>query len=184
MRASQFQRHTEHPRAYGENAARQKLAGMNFGTSPRIRGKPAKTRAEAEILRNIPAHTGKTTPGILTSHRLPEHPRAYGENGLQESIFGILDGTSPRIRGKREALLKELSPARNIPAHTGKTAPASVTVTAGPEHPRAYGENGHLVRGGLGIVGTSPRIRGKLSTWSGGCQCSRNIPAHTGKTAG
>ena len=79
-------------------------------------------RAEAAILRNIPAHTGKTTPGILTSHRLPEHPRAYGENGLQESIFGILDGTSPRIRGKQQRDGDPLRVTRNIPAHTGKTA--------------------------------------------------------------
>ena len=70
----------EHPRARGENYAYETDRDAGKGTSPRTRGKPARSSYRVFDLRNIPAHAGKT------GHRLPpgqhrwEHPRARGEN--------------------------------------------------------------------------------------------------------
>ena len=72
---------TEHPRVCGENGVCAEVAIVEAGTSPRMRGKPAKTTKMGKALRNIPAYAGKTPPRHL-SHLVPgEHPRVCGENG-------------------------------------------------------------------------------------------------------
>ena len=70
-----------------------------------------------------------------------EHPRVYGENVMAVRITGMLQGTSPRVRGKqqRERLARPFA----------------------LEHPRVYGENRLTPVNSRSWSGTSPRVRGK-----------------------
>ena len=86
------------------------------------------------------------------------------------------------MRGKLGLLPLSCAAHRNIPAYAGKTFPTPNAGPAPPEHPRVCGENlliGHART--LGI-GTSPRMRGKLSNRRGALLLLRNIPAYAGKT--
>ena len=112
--------------------------------------------------RNIPAHAGKTAYPKRSWGRKQEHPRACGENAMVLIILLHLLG--------------------NIPAHAGKTVLSSQRASNCQEHPRACGEN-HVIEWDSGCaVGTSPRMRGKLSSNSAVGARRRNIPAHAGKT--
>ena len=52
--------HSEHPRVCGENAVRASVMAGISGTSPRMRGKHGRSRAQPRRSRNIPAYAGKT----------------------------------------------------------------------------------------------------------------------------
>ena len=111
----------EHPRACGENHHNPPHATLGPGTSPRMRGKPRQQQLGSVSARNIPAHAGKTTRnyGNIGGHE--EHPRACGENDPPYGIDFHTNGTSPRMRGKPQPTGHPATPARNIPAHAGKT---------------------------------------------------------------
>jgi len=96
--ATSFQ---EHPRARGENRARQVLPD--------------------EQARNIPAHAGKTIWAASDSPLHVEHPRARGENYPAPELADPFGGTSPRTRGKLRLWFNADHIWGNIPAHAGKT---------------------------------------------------------------
>ena len=112
-----------HPRACGENGTVADKAVYVFGSSPRMRGKPFRLCEQTFYDGLIPAHAGKTS--LLYPHRCARkaHPRACGENTLENLEKRGVHGSSPRMRGKPR--LKD-SCARRwglIPAHAGKTSP-------------------------------------------------------------
>ena len=90
----------EHPRARGENVPTVPLFGIVPGTSPRTRGKLIPVIGQIAQFRNIPAHAGKTRFRRSTHSRIQEHPRARGENCILWLARAIVEGTSPRTRGK------------------------------------------------------------------------------------
>ena len=112
-----------------------------------------------------------------------EHPRARGENFEQALCVPIAPGTSPRTRGKRWASMVGIKFFRNIPAHAGKTPKVPLCSWSATEHPRARGENLSGLPAKIGLIGTSPRTRGKRQVGLSPVQRDRNIPAHAGKTA-
>ena len=131
------------------------------GSSPRIRGKRAPTGLIIAGAGLIPAHTGKTVQQGSRRTRRRAHPRAYGENGREVEAHLPCQGSSPRIRGKRDLKNIQFPKLGLIPAHTGKTPRLPRQDSPGRAHPRAYGEN---IRSGVrlsGRAGSSPRIRGK-----------------------
>ena len=90
------------------------------------------------------------------------HPRACGENGKTFTVAVLVVGSSPRVRGKRTGD-HDLDPGtRLIPACAGKTVRRWASGTATRAHPRVCGEN--IPGAGIppGLVGSSPRVRGKL----------------------
>ena len=152
------------------------------GTSPRTRGKPPICSRVNGLVRNIPAHAGKTKPKFCPTVMHKEHPRARGENGRFVFFQFFLSGTSPRTRGKPPHGLDRRRFAGNIPAHAGKTTAHAAHPEPNGEHPRARGEN-QLCSGRFGRVqGTSPRTRGKLAGVVSEAHDTGNIPAHAGKT--
>ena len=173
------------------------------GTSPRTRGKHAVPLIHLPQTRNIPAHAGKTSPSHFAIVGFREHPRARGENTPDNYGGSIIRGTSPRTRGKRPRWCAAPHPergtsprtrgkpavtwcglpkGRNIPAHAGKTPSKTTTPSVAQEHPRARGENAHLLRAYRIRIGTSPRTRGKRKGTARAGTKGRNIPAHAGKT--
>ena len=131
----------EHPRVCGENSALLKAVALVPGTSPRMRGKPELRSVGEKGRRNIPAYAGKTSRTCMS------------KSGLR--------GTSPRMRGKRKLESEDLAKKRNIPAYAGKTDFSDIQAKIVSEHPRVCGENPGKTRVVLGVLGTSPRMRGK-----------------------
>ena len=51
----------------------------------------------------------------------PDHPRACGANAVQGKGCPAVDGSSPRVRGKRAAIDGRHACIRIIPARAGQT---------------------------------------------------------------
>ena len=111
----------DHPRACGANARRRDCRRAIYGSSPRMRGKPEHRHPGHGHRRIIPAHAGQTSPHAIMPPRSTDHPRACGAN--YNGTYSTLDdlGSSPRMRGKRQADRRGRGPDRIIPAHAGQT---------------------------------------------------------------
>ena len=112
---------TDHPRACGANARRRDCRRAIYGSSPRMRGKPEHRHPGHGHRRIIPAHAGQTSPHAIMPPRSTDHPRACGAN--YNGTYSTFDdlGSSPRMRGKRQADRRGRGPDRIIPAHAGQT---------------------------------------------------------------
>ena len=171
-----------HPRVCGENPAAEIITAFGGGSSPRVRGKQTVRAAPFGVARLIPACAGKTTPRRKTPPALTAHPRVCGENNVRAREFSVVEGSSPRVRGKPPPLYDCVLSMRLIPACAGKTRAEAWHDVAFRAHPRVCGENA-LTKGLTSpAAGSSPRVRGKrltglLQVIQGGL-----IPACAGKT--
>ena len=173
---------TAHPRACGENALKTGKGLDTKGSSPRMRGKPRRLRTSRAGRGLIPAHAGKTPTTRATKSSNRAHPRACGENVVSVDYKQVNDGSSPRMRGKRQRFHGAGSISRLIPAHAGKTHLARFRLVCGWAHPRACGENKPTHFSTPPSSGSSPRMRGKQTALSSLDSALRLIPAHAGKT--
>ena len=174
---------TDHPRACGANAPTMLSNTPSTGSSPRMRGKQRQPQPKPCSIRIIPAHAGQTSPRWLAPSFRTDHPRACGANGLRQAGADLKDGSSPRMRGKRYPLRRRRSSGRIIPAHAGQTGLLLKNIGEIPDHPRACGANDVGCAVNLELVGSSPRMRGKLIQGSFSLFRTRIIPAHAGQTA-
>ena len=130
----------------------------------------------------IPAHAGKTSSAFSKRLGKPAHPRACGENQMLRGLQFVVHGSSPRMRGKPPYSCSHTQLRRLIPAHAGKTARVHRVGLRRRAHPRACGENAVSVQRFNGALGSSPRMRGKLTTAGNRMGTGGLIPAHAGKT--
>ena len=94
----------------------------NEGSSPRIRGECYGEPEAAGRQGIIPANTGRINPPMVTSGRMSDHPREYGENTNTAILIGLAMGSSPRIRGESREVAGPLHFDGIIPANTGRIA--------------------------------------------------------------
>ena len=98
----------DHPRACGANSFQPPIIGLDYGSSPRVRGKRPRSRRTAHHQRIIPARAGQTTHGHAGNGQGPDHPRACGANVKCFSINEPEYGSSPRVRGKQSDFMRKL----------------------------------------------------------------------------
>ena len=91
---------TDHPRACGANVMPIGEFIKNCGSSPRMRGKPARCSRPSPCSRIIPAHAGQTRVPGSPVPPVSDHPRACGANYLTSGHVVYGSGSSPRMRGK------------------------------------------------------------------------------------
>ena len=182
-RSTRKQTGQAHPRSRGENSILSPALERSAGSSPLTRGKPDVGQAPTQEPRLIPAHAGKTPRRPPRQGPHTAHPRSRGENLWRSHASLIIIGSSPLTRGKPRRTDVHTIPRRLIPAHAGKTRPASGTGRSGAAHPRSRGENFRRGECCPGRGGSSPLTRGKPYSDSAGEPRSRLIPAHAGKTA-
>ena len=171
-----------HPRACGENLFSDGDSVRLQGSSPRMRGKPRGRACGLPRRRLIPAHAGKTPTSRDHGRQSPAHPRACGENDQLSGHLRRVRGSSPRMRGKLPDGHNHVFHAGLIPAHAGKTKNVSNTQVKIRAHPRACGENSPVQGQRVPVLGSSPRMRGKLFPCRNRHLTSGLIPAHAGKT--
>ena len=172
-----------HPRSRGENHSVLPRLPSADGSSPLTRGKPRGGQRSRRLPGLIPAHAGKTRSSPPRRIRLPAHPRSRGENSPASEPQMPTPGSSPLTRGKHPDDGADGGRLGLIPAHAGKTRPASSTGRFTGAHPRSRGENTVWPYPEENEKGSSPLTRGKPPRWRGRPPRVRLIPAHAGKTA-
>ena len=154
-----------HPRVCGENTEACCTAARAVGSSPRVRGKLTTRPITPEIGGLIPACAGKTASPLLLLENNGAHPRVCGENVVNEVAWAYSRGSSPRVRGKRARRSGSLAGRGLIPACAGKTSIIATAMRQLRAHPRVCGENTAAREIPTLAKGSSPRVRGKLSSY-------------------
>ena len=172
-----------HPRVCGENPRGRRIGQHMQGSSPRVRGKPGGRGRHALPAGLIPACAGKTSRRPSTAPASRAHPRVCGENILTNLAKAVRKGSSPRVRGKLVVVRRRGLSPRLIPACAGKTFHVQRLRRRVAAHPRVCGENSADFTMRIRDGGSSPRVRGKPSTFNDSGGVSRLIPACAGKTA-
>ena len=152
----------DHPRACGEHFQRFYLTNLPTGSSPRLRGTQAGRLLGVYHYGIIPALAGNTGAHAPDCDVCRDHPRACGEHPAESTIVNPLLGSSPRLRGTREADLLQCDSGWIIPALAGNTSPAPEWRSDHGDHPRACGEHGTMSIRAAARQGSSPRLRGTL----------------------
>ena len=152
------------------------------GSSPLTRGKLRAPFSHRDMVRLIPAHAGKTALSASICAAGSAHPRSRGENPMSGEAKGLIMGSSPLTRGKRQMERRHEGMAGLIPAHAGKTTRCTLSGAACAAHPRSRGENHVLAVESAQEFGSSPLTRGKPTTSGTPMVSARLIPAHAGKT--
>ena len=167
----------------GENISGLIDGIKSMGSSPRVRGKRDLAQLVRDGVRLIPACAGKTAlfPALAKGDRA--HPRVCGENAVMIGSRVANTGSSPRVRGKRLAVVLRSVDLGLIPACAGKTETFSPASPATAAHPRVCGENILVFVGGVFEWGSSPRVRGKPQQVLDIAGSQGLIPACAGKTA-
>ena len=172
----------DHPRACGANGFIPGGGTRLDGSSPRVRGKPSSGNFISINLRIIPARAGQTRSTCSRRTVRPDHPRACGANQVEVAPFEPVSGSSPRVRGKLVGSRSTVSSPRIIPARAGQTRRWARCRYNRSDHPRACGANALIQDRGCGVVGSSPRVRGKLAVQRVADDAGRIIPARAGQT--
>ena len=110
-----------------------------------------------------------------------DHPRACGEKVNVPFPPHALLGSPPRMRGKGRALCSQKSEVGITPAHAGKSPGAGRREPAQKDHPRACGEKFKCCTTRVYILGSPPRMRGKVQLDNQAAGRVGITPAHAGK---
>ena len=127
-----------------------------------MRGKRPQPLHDTFRVRIIPARAGQTNSNSMWQREYADHPRACGANSS----------------------LRDEEPAdtRIIPARAGQTVLFCPQFVHLPDHPRACGANADIGVSTWGMIGSSPRVRGKPNKLRGLKNFTRIIPARAGQT--
>ena len=134
---------------------------MGEGLSPRGRGKLGVSELGPIAIGSIPAWAGETAPPMPGFALAKVYPRVGGGNGAQAIRYRIIQGLSPRGRGKLPIFRLSGLGIRSIPAWAGETRTADGQSILKTVYPRVGGGNLRKIRSGPGRRGLSPRGRGK-----------------------
>ena len=113
------------------------------GSSPRVRGTVRVRGGLGQRFRFIPACAGNGPILPWSGRCAPVHPRVCGERPLHIYEVLLRSGSSPRVRGTGQTLLKAKAQARFIPACAGNGASVAAM--------------------GALAYGSSPRVRGTVA---------------------
>ena len=140
-RQSVFAAMSDHPRVCGEHTRSRSSMAVCRGSSPRVRGTRSTAFAEYAGNRIIPACAGNTAICHRIRREPPDHPRVCGEHRPSSVRCRCSDGSSPRVRGTRNAMNPDRANHRIIPACAGNTTSIKCVVMERPDHPRVCGEH-------------------------------------------
>ena len=172
----------DHPRSRGEHPTVIDRSVGITGSSPLTRGGPRGTLTRGTSLGIIPAHAGRTLPGIMLGRGGSDHPRSRGEHPPGTSGLASLRGSSPLTRGALSFVACRRRCSGIIPAHAGSTPQPPGPRPHSRDHPRSRGEHRTSSPPASVRAGSSPLTRGARSVLRTRRARSRIIPAHAGST--
>ena len=92
---------SDHPRSCGANLTSRHAISYCSGSSPLVRGQPARTWQRPTRSRIIPARAGPTSFPFLWWPGGSDHPRSCGANPWPMCAACPTGGSSPLVRGQR-----------------------------------------------------------------------------------
>ena len=146
-----------------------------------MRGKATHVVSDFRLSRITPAYAGKRF--LLPSRFLlpRDHPRVCGEKAYVLRISLVTMGSPPRVRGKVILCGQDEVAVGITPAYAGKRPWLAAYCARCGDHPRVCGEK---ISGDCffrPIVGSPPRVRGKVHVCHCSLVCCRITPACAGK---
>ena len=171
----------DHPRVCGENIESFAFILSSQGSPPRVRGKQNRCNPPVSRPRITPACAGKTRTCTTTDSSCRDHPRVCGENQDMYDHRQLMQGSPPRVRGKR-LFYRAVSERRGItPACAGKTVVVRlVTARERGSPPRVRGKRRPRGRA-RGLFGITPACAGKTNIRRSGRACKRDHPRVCGE---
>ena len=152
------------------------------GSSPHVRGALARVghlRPQPGI---IPACAGSTVSWRIRRPPCRDHPRMCGEHNRGSSFGQSHKGSSPHVRGARQACDDALQESGIIPACAGSTTVGKTKLLFIWDHPRMCGEHELGDFAAFLDQGSSPHVRGALRQTQRQGQRPGIIPACAGST--
>ena len=167
-----------------------------------MRGKACQKLILQRRVRITPACAGKRGRCARRCRCRRDHPRVCGEKPWTPWEKIVLKGSPPRVRGKALVLTDFMADSRITPACAGKSASTSSTRTLSEDHPRVCGEKWKFGRRvvqhpedhprvcgektlrltvAYRLLGSPPRVRGKVLFATVSCFSPRITPACAGK---
>ncbi len=131
---------TVHPRVCGERIHPDRKAERRHGSSPRVWGTLPLMPIGVDVDWFIPACVGNALSANQPESRRPVHPRVCGERCRFIFLQPSRDGSSPRVWGTLESVLKPFCLFRFIPACVGNAPTNTATSIFLTVHPRVCGE--------------------------------------------
>ena len=128
---------TVQPRVCGERSSRRSSDALRAGSAPRVRGTHRMAQSRGGADRFSPECAGNAAPSSRAARSQPVQPRVCGERRIQGHPGSSRDGSAPRVRGT--------PPSKRGCQVLPRFSPACV-----------------VLRRGLWICGSAPRVRGTL----------------------
>ena len=152
----------DHPRVCGEKPGGRLRELVYPGSPPRVRGKVKDSLLDCPQSGITPACAGKSLSMQLVLALSGDHPRVCGEKyPVMDDAF-IDMGSPPRVRGKAKNRCRSCPLTRITPAYAGKRAGCPIWGCTGWDHPRVCGEKVCRSFACSGVMGSPPRMRGKV----------------------
>ena len=158
------------------------IAGLT-GSSPRVRGTAFRPFIPFVVNRFIPACAGNRPDGRENTDLRPVHPRVCGEQSACYLATVDSAGSSPRVRGTGVIDKTYGDVVRFIPACAGNRSTFCCPTLVIAVHPRVCGEQCPQPAMHPEIDGSSPRVRGTVSSARNAPRNRRFIPACAGNSA-
>ena len=152
-----------HPRMCGEHYVHRPQLDWDVGSSPHVRGALVQDFLQGLSTGIIPACAGSTVSWRIRRPPCRDHPRMCGEHNRGSSFGQSHKGSSPHVRGARQACDDALQESGIIPACAGSTSRPPDLHTVPRDHPRMCGEHADGNKTIQGAKGSSPHVRGALS---------------------
>ena len=157
-----FGRFRDHPRMCGEHLPESAICGHSRGSSPHVRGAQNLLPIMQDLDGIIPACAGSTVSWRIRRPPCRDHPRMCGEHNRGSSFGQSHKGSSPHVRGARQACDDALQESGIIPACAGSTTVGKTKLLFIWDHPRMCGEHADGNKTIQGAKGSSPHVRGAL----------------------
>ena len=150
----------DHPRACGEQRSHHVQAIHGLGSPPRVRGTGVYVRNGELVDPITPARAGNRLHNHTSQTQTKDHPRACGEQIVEDGGENITEGSPPRVRGTEKASSSWPALAGITPARAGNSPPPRGRCRTHRDHPRACGEQSASRPPFLPPAGSPPRVRG------------------------
>ena len=146
-----------------------------------MRGKAVNLCHFGQQHRITPAYAGKRLRHVGRVVQAEDHPRVCGEktNSPFSRVYQV--GSPPRMRGKAPQRYHGQAAVGITPAYAGKSAKRLCGGCQLWDHPRVCGEKSLIPALPLHVVGSPPRMRGKVPCRSAAGRAGGITPAYAGK---
>ena len=171
-----------HPHVCGENCLHASVRLQIGGSPPRVWGKLAGATSRTDPRWFTPTCVGKTRRQPYSHFEAMVHPHVCGENGLARTFSTVYQGSPPRVWGKPSRPCGSSRSYRFTPTCVGKTCAIVTKECLVSVHPHVCGENLNELDSGHAIVGSPPRVWGKLGLRVVWIPAIRFTPTCVGKT--